>query len=193
MAETTKALNPGDQRRSALMASAQAGDRVAYETLLRESVPVIQAAARRQGVPADQVDDVVQEVLISVHRARRTYDPARSFTAWLQVIAERRAIDHLRRSNRQRAREIYAPYDYEAHADRTADPARGVDDADGASRVDRVLAELPERQREAVKALVLNEQSLAEASAATSRSQGALKVNLHRALKALRSKLGQGD
>jgi DNA-directed RNA polymerase specialized sigma24 family protein len=52
---------------------------------------------------------------------------------------------------------------------------------------------LPERQREAVKALVLNEQSLAEASAATRRSQGALKVNLHRALKALRLKLGQGD
>jgi RNA polymerase sigma factor (sigma-70 family) len=193
MAEITKALSPGDQRRSTLMASAQAGDRLAYETLLRDCVPTIQAVARRQGVPADQVDDVVQEVLISVHRARHTYDPARSFTAWLQVIAERRAIDHLRRSNRQRAREIHAPFEYEAHADRTADSARSVDNADGASRVDRVLAELPERQREAVKALVLNEQSLAEASAATRRTRGALKVNLHRALKALRLKLGQGD
>jgi len=47
---------------------------------------------------------------------------------------------------------------------------------------------LPERQREAVQVLVLEEQSLTEAAAATRRSKGALKVNLHRALKALRGK-----
>jgi RNA polymerase sigma factor (sigma-70 family) len=194
MAEPKKQTsNLGDQQRSAWMAAAQAGDRAAYEALLRDCVPIIQSVARRQGVPADQVDDVVQDVLISIHRARQTYDPARSFTAWLQVIAERRAIDHLRRANRQRLREVHAPFDYESHVDPTADPARGVQHADGAARVDRVLAGLPERQREAVKALVLDEHSLADAAAMTRRSPGALKVNLHRALKALRATLRQGD
>ena len=77
-----------DQRRSAMMAAAQAGDRTAYETLLRDVVPLIRAVARRQGVGPGQVDDVVQEVLLTIHRARQTYDPSRSFNAWLRVIAE---------------------------------------------------------------------------------------------------------
>jgi RNA polymerase sigma factor (sigma-70 family) len=183
--------NSGDQRRSALMAAAQAGDRAAYEALLRDSVPIIKMAARRKGVSDDHVDDVVQEVLISVHHARHTYDPNRSFTAWLQVIAERRAIDHLRRAGRLRSREIHAPLAYESHVDTSADPSRAVKQADGKLQVDRLLSALPERQREAVKHLVLREQSLSEAAAATHRTPGALKVNLHRALKALRARFGQ--
>ena len=194
MAEAkTQSTSPGDLQRSAWMTAAQAGDRRAYEALLRDCVPIIQAVARRQGVPSDQVDDVVQDVLLSIHRARQTYDPARSFTAWLQVIASRRAIDHLRRTGRQRLREVHAPLDYDAHADPTADPSRGLQHADGAARVERALAGLSQRQREAVKHLVLEERSLADASAVTQRTPGALKVNLHRALKALRSKLGQGE
>jgi RNA polymerase sigma-70 factor (ECF subfamily) len=189
----TQQSSPGDVRRSAWMAAAQAGDRSAYEALLRDCVPIIQAIARRQGVPSDQVDDVVQEVLLSVHRARQTYDPARSFTAWLQVIAERRAIDHLRRASRQRSREIHAPLDYEGHADPAADPARGVRQTDVAARVDRALATLPKGQREAVKHLIIEERSLSDTAALTRRSEGALKVNLHRALKALRAKFGREE
>jgi RNA polymerase sigma factor (sigma-70 family) len=189
----TQEPSPGDARRSAWMAAAQAGDRSAYEALLRDCVPIIQAVARRQGVPSDQVDDVVQEVLLSVHRARQTYDPARSFTAWLQVIAERRAIDHLRRANRQRSREIYAPLDYQGHPDPAADPSRGVQQSDVAARVDRALAGLPKGQREAVKHLIIEERSLSDTAALTRRTEGALKVNLHRALKALRAKFRRGE
>jgi DNA-directed RNA polymerase specialized sigma24 family protein len=55
------------------------------------------------------------------------------------------------------------------------------------------LASLPERQREAVRLLVLEEQSLSEAAVATLRSKGALKVNLHRALKTLRGRFSGTD
>jgi RNA polymerase sigma-70 factor (ECF subfamily) len=181
--------NSDDQRRCAWMAAAQAGDSAAYERLLRDCVPLIKSAARRQGVTGDRVDDVVQDVLLTIHRARQTYDPARSFTAWLRVIAERRAIDLLRSTGRHGAREIYAPLAFENHSDDSADPSRGLDRADGAGRVDQALATLPARQREAVEYLVLEEQSLAEAAALTRRSKGSLKVNLHRALKALRARV----
>jgi RNA polymerase sigma-70 factor (ECF subfamily) len=179
-------LTADDARRSALMAAAQAGDKTAYETVLRECVPLIRAIARRQGVSAGHVDDVVQEVLLTIHRARQTYDPNRSFTAWLRVIAERRAIDLLRQTGRRGVREVHAPLAFENYADDSADPAGGLHHADDAGRVSQALASLPPRQREAVQQLVLNEQSLAEASASTRRSKGSLKVNLHRALKALR-------
>jgi len=178
--------NAEDIRRSALMAAAQAGDKTAYETLLRDSVPLIRAIARRKGVAGDQVDDVVQEVLLTIHRARQTYDPSRSFTAWLRVIAERRAIDLLRQSGRRGSRELHAPIAFENYPDESADPAGGLQQADDAGRVSQALASLPPRQREAVQHLVLNEQSLAEAAVSTRRSKVSLKVNLHRALKALR-------
>jgi RNA polymerase sigma factor (sigma-70 family) len=82
------------------MAAAQAGDRAAYETLLRDCIPFIARVARGEGIRPDLIDDVVQETLLTVHRARQTYDPNRSFTAWLRTIAQRRVINGLRRTGR---------------------------------------------------------------------------------------------
>ena len=192
MSEAEPQLRSADDlRRAAQMAAAQAGDRAAYESLLRDCVPLIRAVAVRRGVAADYVEDVVQDVLLTVHRARQTYDPNRSFTAWLRTIAERRAIDLLRRIGRQRAREVHSPLDFEAFADEGVRPADT--DPSAGRRVNDALASLPERQREAVQILVLEEQSLSEAAVTTRRSKGALKVNLHRALKALRGKFGGDD
>jgi RNA polymerase sigma-70 factor (ECF subfamily) len=180
-----------DAGRSALMAAAQAGDRSAYEMLLRECVPLIKSIARRRGLAADRADDLVQDVLLTLHRARHTYDPHRPFDAWLRVIAERRAIDLLRQTARLGAREVHAPLAWESEPDEGADPAAGLDHSDAAGQVGEALAGLPEKQREAVRYLVLEERSLAQAAALTNRTTGSLKVNLHRALKALRAKMNR--
>jgi RNA polymerase sigma-70 factor (ECF subfamily) len=182
-----------DAQRSAWMAAAQAGDSTAYQQLLRDCIPIIKNIARRRGVPADRLDDVVQEVLLTIHGARQTYDPRRSFTAWMSVIAERRAIDLTRRTQRQHAREVHAPVEFESHADDAADPGQGIDRADASGTVTRALEGLPVRQREAVQHLLLEERSLDEAAALTRRSKGSLKVNLHRALKALRGRMQPGS
>jgi RNA polymerase sigma-70 factor (ECF subfamily) len=175
------------------MAAAQTGDRTAYETLLRDCVPFIASLARRQGVPSDRTDDVVQEVLLTVHRARATYDPRRSFDAWLRVIVERRAIDILRQMRRRGEREVHAPLAYESHADEAVDLSAGIEHKERAKWIGAALAELPKRQREAVHHLVLEEKSLGDTSVLTGRSKGSLKVNLHRALTALRLKMHRGD
>ena len=174
------------------MAAAQRGDRAAYESLLRDCVPFIAGVARRRGVPADRCDDVVQETLLTIHRARATYDPRRSFDAWLRVIAERRAVDVLRQSHRHGSRELHAPLAYEGHADEGVNVASGIERNEKAGWVQTAVAELPERQREAVHHLMLQEKSLDEAAALTGRSKGSLKVNLHRALNALRLKIDRG-
>lgn len=182
-----------DARRSALMAAAQTGDRVAYETLLRDCVAFIVSVARRRGVPPDRTDDVVQDVLLTVHRARATYDPRRSFNAWLGVIVERRAIDLLRQMYRRGAYEVHAPRAYEGHADEAVDLSAGIEHRERARRIGTALAGLPRRQREAVRHLMLDEKTLDDATALTGRSKGSLKVNLHRALKALRLRMDRGD
>jgi RNA polymerase sigma factor (sigma-70 family) len=168
------------------MVAAQAGDRVAYETLLQDCIPFIKIVARRQGVSSDRIDDVVQETLITVHRARQTYDPNRSFAAWLRTIAQRRAIDSLRRHGRHDVREIHAPLAYENYPDTDDEPPEGGDQSDRIGLLGPALAALPAKQREAVQHIALSGLSVSEAATATGRTIGALKVNLHRALKTLR-------
>jgi RNA polymerase sigma factor (sigma-70 family) len=188
---TTNASDSPERRRAAWMAAAQDGDRRAYERVLAESVPLIRAAARRQGVPVDQVDDVVQETLIAVHRVRHTYDPTRSYDAWLSAIASRRAVDALRSQGRRGRHELHDEHALDTHAD-ADDATAGAEREQEARRLREAIATLPPGQREAIEQLGLKERSLAEASAHTGRQTGALKVNLHRALKALRTRF-HGD
>ena len=175
------------------MVAAQAGDRTAYETLLRDCIPFIKRVARGRGVRPDGIDDVAQETLITIHRARQTYDPSRSFTAWLRMIADRRAIDGLRRGGRTGSREIHAPLAYENHADSGGDPEDAAFEADRTAVLNSAVGKLPARQREAVELLALRGQSLTEAATGTGRTAGSLRVNWHRALKALRAQLGGKD
>lgn len=174
------------------MAAAQAGDRLAYERVLADSVALVRAVARRHGVPHDQLDDAVQETLLSVHRVRHTYDPARSYDAWLAALAGRRAIDGLRRSGRRAQREIGDDDAVAAHPD-AHDASAASERAQQAQRLRAAIAELPPGQRQAVEQLGLHGLSLQEASVHTGRSAGALKVNLHRALKALRGRIHEDD
>ena len=187
-------INEAEAKLAALMVAAQSGDDRAYRALLRGCVPVATAVARRVGVAQDRVDDVVQEVLLTLHRARATYDPARPFLPWLRAISQRRAVDVMRRHGRHARREVHDPLAYEAHPDETGHTAGdALDHSVRARSLAGAIAGLPEGQRQAVERLALREQSLAEAAAETGRNKGALKVNLHRAIKSLRVRLVGGD
>jgi len=176
-----------DQRRARLMSAAQSGDRRAYERVLADSILLIRLAARRQGVATDRLDDVVQETLITVNRVRHTYDPSRSYDAWLTAIANRRAIDALRSRGRRDSRELHDDMAFDNHAD-IDDASAATEQMQRAQRLREAIAELPPGQREAVEQIGLHERSLSEAAELTGRNTGALKVNLHRALKALRER-----
>ncbi len=169
------------------MAAAQDGDRRAYETLLRQTLPYIRTVVRGLNATPDRVEEVVQEVLLTVHRVRHTYDPARPFRPWLAAIARRRAIDALRRRRRMETHEIFDAAAYETFADPEAN--RHQERPATADRLSAAVADLPAQQREAVRLLKLRGLSLAEASAESGTSIGALKVNMHRAIKTLRKRL----
>ncbi len=174
---------------SALMARAQDGNRDAYRALLKQIEPYVRSiAVRCFNRPAD-VEDVVQDVLLTVHAIRNTYDPKRPFGPWLVAIANRRVIDRLRRHARQKVREIELSPEHETFAE-------GAANLDSTISAELALAgaieKLPPDQRDAIKMLKLNEMSLKEASNASGRSIAALKVATHRAIKNLRRLLGGG-
>jgi RNA polymerase sigma factor (sigma-70 family) len=182
---------PPDTILATLMAAAQAGDAAAYRALLRECAPIAAATARRLAIPPHLVDDVVQETLLTVHRARATYDPARPFLPWLRAIAQRRALDSRRAQGRRAAHETVDELAYLNHPGTEPEPGSVIDRADLSALLAAAIARLPPGQRQAVELLALRENSLAEAASLTGRNTGALKVNLHRAIQALRGHLGK--
>jgi RNA polymerase sigma-70 factor (ECF subfamily) len=183
------ATNPhnDDQDWSRKMAAAQDGDRAAYDQLLREILPFLRAVVASQHRRPDRIEDVVQDVLLTIHRVRHTYDPARPIRPWLAAIARRRSIDALRRRGRTDAMEVADDLAYETFADPAAN--RELEAAQNTAGLSGAIAGLPASQREAVELLKLKELSLAEASRASGKSTTALKVNVHRAIKALRAQL----
>jgi RNA polymerase sigma factor (sigma-70 family) len=179
-----------DERWSRLMAAAQDGDRAAYERLLREVVPYVRAVVFPQHRRPDRVEEVVQDVLLTVHRVRHTYDPGRPFRHWLAMIARRRSIDALRRRGRTEAHEVADETAYETFADPGANRQAEVYAA--TEGLSEAIGGLTPPQREAIELLKLRELSLAEASKASGKSIAALKVNVHRAIKSLRKRLQGG-
>ena len=85
---------------SRLMTCAQDGDRDAYRILLTEIEPFIRSIAIGYLSRSADMEDAIQDVLMTVHSIRQTYDPKRPFGPWLVAIAHRRIIDRLRRTMR---------------------------------------------------------------------------------------------
>ncbi|MDX8466146.1 sigma-70 family RNA polymerase sigma factor [Mesorhizobium sp. VK23B] len=167
---------------SILMARAQDGDANAYRRLLESITPYLRAhAARCHRNPSD-VEDAVQDILLTLHAVRRTYDPARPFSPWLTAIARRRLIDRLRRQGRRRAFET----EFEPAHETFAGQPRNLEDMTKIHEIATALDRLPPGQREAVLLTKIEGLSLKEASAASGTSVAALKVATHRAVQRLR-------
>jgi RNA polymerase sigma-70 factor (ECF subfamily) len=171
----------------AWMAAAQAGDTRAYDRLLRAILPMLRSVARRRIQDRHEQEDAVQDALLTIHRLRDTYDPARPIRPWLVAIMDRRAIDRLRRHGRRAGRET----PIEEFGETLAGPlANQAEERVQAAQLRAAVAELPESQRTALALAKLQGLPLAEASARSGMSIGALKVATHRAVKALRRRLG---
>ena len=165
------------------MARAQAGDRAAYNQLLKAMVPAIRALVCKKIRDEGLVEDVIQETLLAIHRVRHTYDPQRPILPWIAAIASARAIDALR--HRGRRQEVHDEEELQRQPAASAESSADTDILSG------YLDNLPQRQREIVESVHLREQSLAQAAAETNQSLSAVKSLLHRAMVNLR-KYGRG-
>jgi RNA polymerase sigma-70 factor (ECF subfamily) len=181
-----------DARWSRMMAAAQAGDARAYDALLRECLPLLRAICRARLRDAADAEDAVQDALLTIHRVRDTYDPARPFRPWLAAIAERRALDRGRSRGRVAGRQV----EIDAAAEVSApgpDADAELDARRAAASLRQAVDGLPAAQRTALGLTKIEGLSLAEASRRSGMTVGALKVATHRALQSLRRRLGAGE
>lgn len=171
-----------------LMIAGQSGDAAAYRLLLdrlsRYLRSYYKSKLMRYGRSAAEAEDLVQEVLMAIHTRRHTYDPAEPFTPWMHAIARYKLIDHLRRGQRGPAD---VPLDdigeIAAHDDQTA--------AESGYDLQRLLSRLPDKMRRAIQCVKIEGLSVAEAAERCGMSESAVKVNVHRGLRALAERIAR--
>ena len=156
-----------------LMAASQRGGRAAYRALLTDCRKWLERYFARRIAP-HQIDDLVQETLVSMHRKLATWDSGRPFLPWLAAIARYRWIDALRRQRD------------EAELGDNDAAVRAEDEAVHAQlSIDRLLGYLSPAQAQAITLVKIEGASIAEASKICGQSESLVKVNIHRGLKKL--------
>ncbi len=179
-------MNPALQVREGrlrdLMVAGQRGDAAAYAGFLRETTAILRPFFRRRLAQLpDDIEDLVQETLLAVHNKRHTYDPSQPVTPWMYAIARYKLIDLLRgRAGREA---LHDPFDEDLEELGSASEPR----AQEARRDLRVLlARLPDKQRLPIECVKIEGLSVEETARLTGLSVSAVKVGVHRGLKALR-------
>lgn len=155
----------------ALMAAAQRGDAGAYRVLLEQLRPWLQGYFRRR-LPADLVEDAVQETMAAIHAKRHTYQPDRPIGPWIAAIARYKWIDRLREMKRTRTVELPGDVPVQDHGSAVT----------SATLLGRLLGQLRPAQADAIRLVKIDGLSVEEASTRTGQSASLVKVNIHRGL-----------
>ena len=173
----------------ALMVAGLDGDAAAHRTLLGRLSVYLRAYFKGQlariGRGPTDAEDLLQETLIALHTRRHTYDRSQLLTPWVYAIARYRLVDYLRRT---KASVKDAPVE-EATQLFADDDATAVD-----SRLDlnKLMAKLAPKTRRAIEMVKLDGLSVQEAAARSGMSESAVKVSVHRGLRALSLLVGTG-
>ncbi|MFZ4125348.1 MAG: sigma-70 family RNA polymerase sigma factor [Rickettsiales bacterium] len=171
-----------------LLCAALKGDQLAYAKLLQQIGDIATRYARRKIGAHGDVDDVVQEILISVHKALHTYDPARPCMPWLAAIMHFRLSDWLRKTYRNQTAShvpIEDVQDFLA-ADVTADPREH-------EYLTKEVEKLSDSQQAVIHAMYREELSVQETSEKLGMSVSNVKVTAHRAYNILRKRISHDE
>lgn len=174
-----------NERWSAWAAQAQDGDKRAFAMLLRDITPFIRSVLAGGLSNPDWIDDITQDVLISVHKSLATYSPDRPFRPWLSAIIGFRRLDFLRRYYREHKNRHTSLEDKEFLAGHVTN----VDIAGELTDVETALEQLPEKQRKVFTMLKVEGYSAREVANEMGMSVSAVKVSAHRTMKKLKKDL----
>ena len=172
-----------DTRWVELMHLALRGNHTAYEDLLGQLGHAIEGFLRNRLGPVDYIEDIVQESLLAIHQARHTWQPERPLRPWVFAIVRHKAIDALRR-RKTRENSVAVTFD---------DPDTNTCPVHCSAELLLEGAELfrgiSPTFHQALWLTRIAGLSIREAAARTGVSEVAMKVRVHRALKALTRKL----
>ena len=170
---------------SELMVLSQAGDQNAYQQLLTEISVAITKRVRRFISKSSDVEDIHQEALLSIHKARHTYDPKYPFEPWFYTIVRNTIYDFLRKHQRKFSKEVFVAEFY--------DEAPRDTEHEEKELFKNVMQKLPDSQREAVELIKIKGLSIKEAAQEAGISVAAMKVRAHRGYETLKKEILSDD
>lgn len=169
---------------TALFREGVAGDTASYNQFLQRISALLRRIVGKR-LPACDVEDVVQEVLISVHKARHTYDGQRPLMPWLLAIAGFRINDYLRKLYTQVRQDI----DVETIAETLPDDV--TESREETESLNELLKNVPERQKRILTMMYMEGHTARETGKRLDMSESAVKVAAHRAIRKIRERLGK--
>ena len=170
-----------EARWSGFMRAGQGGDQEAFETLLHEILPKVRSHVFGRLGGREHAEDVVQNVLLSIHRSRHTYHPTRPFKPWLNAVMRNAVIDALRSRRHEWRHQSFDEHEVPGELG----PLPG-EDGTLSPELQSALGELPDNQREAIELLHVEQLSVQEAAIRSGTTEGAFKVRAHRGRARLR-------
>jgi RNA polymerase sigma-70 factor (ECF subfamily) len=175
-----------ETRLKALMLRGLAGDAKAHGEMLTLMSRYLRGYfGKRLGAGAADLEDLVQDTLLAIHLKRETYDPALPFTPWAYMIARYKLLDHYRRAGAHKT----VPIEDAGELLAAENAEEGVVRRDLAT----LMSALPERQSQLLRDVKITGFSMEEAAARAGMSVTAVKVGVHRGLKALARKVRDED
>jgi RNA polymerase sigma-70 factor (ECF subfamily) len=159
-----------------------AGDRAAFDDLVRRHQKSVYGIAYGILRSASDAEDAAQDVFLRAFRYLPSFDPSRSFEGWLMAIAVNQARG-LRSSRRGETARV-DPTSFAAGR-----PPEGNPELREAAL--RAIDGLPERQRDAMLLFLNSELTLDQIGDALGCSKGTVGAHLHRARAALKKALGR--
>ncbi len=172
-----------DQALSQLLTQGISGDSAAYTDFLKQ-ISVVLRRFLSSRMPLDLVEDVVQDTLVAIHKARHTYRSENPVGPWAYTICRHRMIDFMRKYRRIQNRETPIPEGFEFKA-----PEEALKTTDKLDSILTALKHLPEKQRTVIEMMKVQGMTVKETSAKTGLSESAVKVNAFRGYQTLRRTL----
>lgn len=167
----------------ALIRQALAGDKRAYAQALEQTARMLRPYLSRRLSNRSEVEDVLQEILISVHKARHTYDGMRPYAPWAFAIARYRLTDHLRAHYADRLRHAGELSEAENISARdVTDPAFTYES------IKEEIYQLPGKQPMILHLIHGEGYTAKEVAERIGMKESAVKVAAHRAYKTLRKR-----
>ncbi|KAA0982662.1 sigma-70 family RNA polymerase sigma factor [Pseudomonas sp. ANT_J12] len=178
------ALRSREKQLQALFLAGLEGDERAYRSFLSALSGHVRGflRARLQRQPSE-VEDLLQEVLLAVHNGRHTYRTDQPLTAWVFAITRYKLTDFFRGRSRHEVFNDTLDDAAELFAEPHLEPAQASRD------LGKLLEQLPERQRLPIMHVKLEGLSVTETAQMTGLSESAVKIGIHRGLKALALKI----
>jgi RNA polymerase sigma-70 factor (ECF subfamily) len=179
--------NDGD-----LLRAAARGDDRAFAEFYRRWLPLVTGYHLRRTRSRELAFDLTAETFAAVVAGLRRFDAERGSAAgWLFEIAEHKLLDSRRRARVESTARARLGHDPIVLEDRDLERVEELGSLAGPRRLDRLLAQLPIPQRDAVMARVIDERSYAEIAGEMACSEAVVRQRVHRGLSRMRERLDE--